>query len=278
MAITTHDRSARSEPAGPEGSPLPQVSGGRPALGHAAEFLRNPVGLIERGHREHGDIFGMRLAGRPLAVLLGSGYHRFFFSETDRRLSIRAAYPFFVRMFDPEFYFFAEFEEYQRQRALVLPRFRGNQLDGYVDVMVAETRHLMDRMGERGELDLVETLGPVVMHIAAHAFLGADISERMRTGFFAEFRRFSAGMDPVWPGWLPLPHLVRSRRSRDRLRALIGALIEERRNAPVDPPDFLQLLSEARFDDGEAAPDLVLVNLVLMLIWAGHETTTGHIS
>jgi sterol 14alpha-demethylase len=116
------------------------------------------------------------------------------------------------------------------------------------------------------------------MHIAAHAFLGPAISDRMRTGFFAEFRRFSAGLDPVWPGWLPLPHLVRSRRARDRLRALVFALIEERRNAPVDPPDFLQLLSEARFEDGEEVPDLVLVNLVLMLIWAGHETTTGHIS
>ena len=75
----------------------------------------------------------------------------------------------------------------------------------------------MDRLGDSGEFDLVQELGPLVMHIAAHAFLGPDISERI-TGFFAEFRRFSAGMDPVLPGWLPLPHLLRSLRSRDRLR------------------------------------------------------------
>lgn len=71
--------------------------------------------------------------------------------------------------------------------------------------MAAQTQRLMDRLGDSGEFDLVHELGPLVMHIPADAFLGPDISERI-TGCFAEFRRFSAGMDPVLPGWLPLPH------------------------------------------------------------------------
>jgi sterol 14-demethylase len=82
------------------------------------------------------------------------------------------------------------------------------------------------------------------MHIAAHAFLGPDISEQI-TGFSAEFRRFSAGMDPVLPGWLPLPHLLRSKRSRDRLRVRLQELIDERRREPADPPDFLQTICDA---------------------------------
>jgi sterol 14-demethylase len=256
----------------------PQVSGGVPVLGHAVEFFRRPVELLWRGHREHGRVFGLRLAGQSVVVVLGPEYHRFFFAETDRRLSIRSAYPYFVRMFDREFYFFAGFEEYQRQRGLVLPRFRGNQLDSYVAVMAAETERLIGRLGDEGEFDLVQTLGPLVMHIAAHAFLGPGLRTRMDSGFFELFRRFSAGMDPVWPGWLPLPHLIRSARARDRLRGLVQELIEERRRKPLDPPDFLQLLCEARFDDGEPVPDLVLVNLILMLTWAGHETTTGHVA
>jgi len=115
------------------------------------------------------------------------------------------------------------------------------------------------------------------MHIAADAFLGPDISERI-TGFFAEFRRFSAGMDPVLPGWLPLPHLLRSKRSRDRLRHRLQGLIDERRREPADPPDFLQTICDARYSDGTQVPDLVRINLILMIIWAGHETTTGHVS
>ena len=198
-----------SSPGQAQASP-PRVSGGLPLLGHIAEFMRAPLDVIERGYSEHGPVFTFSLAGRRVVTMLGPEYHRFFFAETDGPLSIRKAYPYFVRMFDQEFYFFGGPAEYQRQRALVLPRFQGRQLGSYVSVMAAETGRLMDRLGDSGEFDLVQELGPLVMHIAAHAFLGPDISDRI-TGFFAEFRRFSAGMDPVLPGWLPLPHLLRSR-------------------------------------------------------------------
>jgi sterol 14-demethylase len=118
----------------------------------------------------------------------------------------------------------------------------------------------------------------MVMRIAADAFLGADFARRLGDDFFTEFRRFSAGMDVLAPPWLPLPHLIRSRRARDRLRTVLGGLLEERRREPLDPPDFLQLLAHARYRDGGAVPDLVRVNLILMLTWAGHETTTGHLA
>jgi sterol 14alpha-demethylase len=257
----------------------PEVSGGLPLLGHGLAAARDLTAVLERGQREHGEVFSVRLANQRAVVLLGSARNRFFFAETGRALSIRAAYPFFVRMFDPEFYLFAGDEEYRRQRELVLPRLRGGQLQGYLAVMEAETEALLGRLGERGEFDLVEVLGPLVMHIAAHAFLGADFRGRLEDGLFEEFRRFSQGMDPVWPGWLPLPHLVRSRLARNRLRSELLRLVRDRRRATsADPADFLHLLCQARYADGEPVPDPVLVNLILLLTWAGHETTTGHLA
>ena len=257
----------------------PQVSGGLPLLGHGLAAARDLTAVLERGYREHGEVFSVRLPGQQAVVLLGSARTRFFFAETGRGLSIRAAYPFFVRMFDPEFYLFGGDEEYRRQRDLVLPRLRGGQLQGYLAVMEAETGALLERLGERGEFDLVQVLGPLVMHIAAHAFLGADFRVRLGDGFFEEFRRFSAGMDPVLPGWLPLPHLVRSRLARNRLRSVLLRQLRQRRSeTPAGPADFLHLLSQARYADGQPVPDLVLVNLILLLTWAGHETTTGHLA
>jgi len=256
----------------------PQVSGALPVLGHVVEFIREPVRLIERGHREVGEVFSVRLPGRRAVVLLGSRHNRFFFAETDRKLSIRTAYPFFERMFSPEFYFFAGPEEYRRQREIVVPRFQGRQLDGYVEVMREETAAFEDHLGESGEFDLTAEFGPLVMRIAAHCFLGPDFGARMDRDFFAEFRRFSAGMNPVAPQGLPLPSVIRSNRARDRLRAALGGMIRQRRANPVTPPDFLQTLAGAAYADGAPVPDPVLVNMILLFTWAGHETTTGHVS
>ncbi|KAA2252608.1 cytochrome P450 [Solihabitans fulvus] len=254
------------------------LSGAQPLIGHAAEFLRQPIELVERGYRECGEIFTVRIPGQRAVMMIGPEHNRFFFSETDKRLSIKTAYPFFVKMFDPNFYFFAGNDEYKRQRTLVLPRFQGRQLANYVDTMLEEIRDLDRWMGDRGEFDLVHTLGPLVMRIAARAFLGPEFAAQLENGFFEKFRRFSAGMDPVMPQWLPLPHLVRSRFAKRDLHRLMGELIAQRRRQPVEPGDFLQTLIEARYDDGDEVPDLVLINLILLFSWAGHETTTGHIS
>jgi sterol 14alpha-demethylase len=256
----------------------PQVSGALPMLGHIVEFIRKPVELIERGHREAGGLFSLRLPGRTGVVLLGARHNRFFFSETDKRLSIRTAYPFFTRMFSPEFYFFAGMEEYKRQREVVLPRFQGRQLDGYVTAMAQETLAFEQRLGDTGAFNLTDELGPLVMRIAARCFLGPDFGSRMNHDFFREFRRFSAGMNPVMPEGVPRPAVIRSNRARDRLRTALGEMIRQRRDDPVDPPDFLQTLAEATYADGTPVPDAVLVNMILMLTWAGHETTAGHVS
>ena len=47
----------------------PLVSGALPLVGHAAQFLRDQLRLLERGYAEHGDIFRLRL-GRRLAVVI----------------------------------------------------------------------------------------------------------------------------------------------------------------------------------------------------------------
>jgi sterol 14alpha-demethylase len=260
-------------------APLPPfVSGARPVLGHTAEFLKHPEALLDRGLAERGTIFSLRLPGRPAIVLIGQDHSDFLFAETDKRLSIRRAYPFFRHMFAPDVYFLAEWQEYQRQREILLPRFQGRQLDGYLAVMDAHAAALLDALGDQGEFDVPDTLGPVVLRITADCFLGAGVSTRLQDGLAATFRRFAEGQDPILPGWVPVPHLRRSHRARDEIRATVRKLLAERREHPQDPPDFLQTLAEAAYTDGTPVPDHIRVHLVMVLIHAGHETTTGHLS
>lgn len=256
----------------------PMASGGIPVLGHVLQFMRDPTALIERGHHEHGTVFSLKLANRRAVVLLGPENNRFFFSETDNLLSIRESYPFFIKMFHERFYVFAEFEEYLEQRATIMPRFQPQQMHQYVTTMADETFSLMKRLGESGTFDLIPTLGPLVMHIAAHAFLGNDFRQRLGSHAFRDFRQFSGGAEPILPLWLPLPKLIRSQRVKRKLHKILGELIEERRHNPVDPPDFLQTLIASHYSDGRPVDDVLIINLILLLVWAGHETTAGHIS
>lgn len=256
----------------------PFVSGRYPIAGHGPEFLRFPLELLQRGYAERGAVYALKMGLQKMAVLVGPELNELFFRETDRSLNIRRGYPFFSRMFSDRLYFLATPEEYQEQRRFVVPLFKGPQLESYVPIIVEETERLLDRMGEEGELELVKTFGTLVMNVAMHSFLGRAFRERLGDRFFSIFRDFSAGTDPVLPGWLPLPHFIRSRRAKKKLHETLQAVIDERRTMKDPPEDFLQQLITGQYSKGQPIPDLVIIDLILLMSWAGHETTAGHTS
>jgi sterol 14-demethylase len=240
--------------------------------------MRDPLALIQRGLREQGRIFSLRLGNKPAVVLLGPEYNRFFFEETDKLLSMREAYPFFRQMFHKQLYFYADLEEYREQRGIIWPRFQGKMMADHVDVMVKETHAFMDRLGDEGELDLAHALAPLVVNVAAGALVGTDFQRELGLEFHREFPRFAAGVEFVLPPWLPLPRLLRSRLAKRRLHAMLADQVRERRRTPRVPADFMQTLVEARYSDGRPVPDIIVINLILALIWAGYETTTAQAS
>lgn len=256
----------------------PLVSRARPVLGHLMDLTHRPLPLLERGFREHGDIFSLRLPGRPCVVLAGPKHNRFFFGCEEDTLSIRSAYPFFKHMFAPDFFLMADTENYRQQRDLVLPRFRGRQLDAYVDVIDRHTTRFIAGLGRRGTLDLETDLGSMLMRVASDAFLGDDFGRHFQVDVAETFHQFSRGIHSFIPGWAPVPRMIASRQARDQLRQAISTQIKNRWQTPKVPPDFMQALSEARFPDGTAVPLPILVNLVIMLIWSGHGPTVGHLS
>jgi sterol 14alpha-demethylase len=257
---------------------LPALDGGAPLIGHVAEFFRDPVSVLKRGYQEKGKLFSFKIMGRRMNVMLGPEHNRFFFEETDKLLSIRESMPFFLKMFSPDFYSFAEMDEYLRQRAVIMPRFKAAAMKQYVGIMAEETLSLTKRLGDEGEFDLIQTLGPVVMDIAAHSFMGKEFHEKLGHEFFELFRDFSGGMEFVLPLWWPTPKMLRSQRAKKKLHAILQSWIEKRRAAPLDPPDFFQGMVESKYPDGTPIPDELIRHMIMLLVWAGHETTAGQVS
>jgi sterol 14-demethylase len=181
-------------------------------------------------------------------------------------------------MFSPRFYSFADMEEYLRQRSIIMPRFKAASMKQYVGVMAEESLNLVERLGDEGEFDLVSTLGPVVMDIAAHSFMGREFHKKLGHEFFELFRDFSGGMEFVLPLWWPTPKMLRSQRAKKKLHTILQDWIEKRRAEPLEEPDFFQGMIATKYPDGTPVPDEIIRHLILLLVWAGHETTAGQVS
>jgi len=257
----------------------PVVSGALPLVGHAPQFLRDQLLLLERGYAEHGEIFRLRLGRRPAIIMVGPELARWVFKHTDdHTLSIGPSLAFTIRLFGPDFYFLAPPEEYQHQRETLLPLFRAHMAGGHLAIMERHCAAFVARLGDSGTLDLPQEMNALVLGIIMEAFLGADFVRHMPSTVASDFRDFIRGLDPITPGWVPAPHLLRARRARDRMRAAVGDLVQARHRQPADPPDFLQVLMSARALDGTPVTDQWVIQMALGVTFAGHDSTTGHVS
>lgn len=263
---------------GPRGQgTVPLVSGALPVLGHLPAFVRDAAGVLRRGYAEHGRLFGLRLATVPAVVMLAPEHRKEIVNQPEETLSIAASYPFLKTMFGNDFYFMAETPEYQRQRELYVPVFRGAALNDYLGVMERHTRELVRRMGTSGELDIVRTCAELNLRIIADTFFGPDLGHRL-AGTLGLFEEFSANVSFLLPPWTRPTRSLRSRLARHRLHTLIRQSLADRRARPRPAADFLQSLCESRYPDGRPVPDMTNVHQALGLVWAARETTSGQLT
>lgn len=248
------------------------VKGGLPVLGHLVDYITNQDVLFRRGAREVGDIFGLNLLGQKVAVLTGPEAKEIFFKETDRSLNMNQAYDFLRAIFG-EVAFLAEHETYLNHRPILHALFSRQRMLAYIDVMAEVVRAWLDALGESGEIELTSQIVDLVKEVAGRCFLGKEINDHLGEDFWRAYDDLSKSLDPVIPPHWPLPKFIRRDRAKGYVAAQLTPLVTERRLRPVEDP--FQLLVDVRMKDGELPSEEVIVQLLMALLFAGHETTAG---
>lgn len=253
----------------------PALSGAIPGLGHVVEFSRDSAKLLLRGYEELGHVFAIKLGPQNVAVIIGPEHHRSFFMETDKKLNIGSSYKFLHASFG-EVFFMAGHDEYLRQKPFITQAFRREKMIQYIEVMNQEVLKWLDSLEDEGEFEVMSTMADLAKNVAGHALMGARFQEEIGEEFWGLYDHIGRALDPILPPNLPLPKFIRRDKAKARMAEILKPIIEERRAHPEAYDDFLQDFVNARYaDTQEPIEDYLLLNLMLGLMFAGHETTAG---
>ena len=255
-------------------SSLPPALKGLPLLGNYLGYRRDRVGLFRRGYDELGPIFSIRLGPQRAAVLIGPDYHRFFFEEADRTLSLPEVYRFVVPMFGGVLNAARDERTRRAHLDLLHSAFRGARMQGYIKVMEQEVSDWLDTLGAGGDFEIYETFAGLGMRIAASAFLGRGVRGRMDE-FLPLFHDLARGMDFILPPDLPLPRFQRRDVARRRLYEMIRPVFDEHRACPGRHGEFLQAIVDAGGRGEGAEADETAAGLALMTIFTGYIATAA---
>jgi sterol 14alpha-demethylase len=253
----------------------PQLPGGLPYLGHAFEFARNPIGLLQRGRNQFGEIFSFLLAGTWVTVLTAPRANEAFFRAPDDQLSAKEAYQFTVPIFGKGIAYDTTPELMSEQLGFIFPALREERLQRYTQFMVQEAEAYFDRWGEEGQVDLLDAMNELTVFIASRCLIGHEFRANLTTEFARLYKDLEGGINLLafFQPYLPLPSFKRRDKARVRMVELISQIIAQRRSRGIEGEDFLQTLMTAHYKHGTALSDDNITGLLLTLLFAGQHTS-----
>jgi sterol 14alpha-demethylase len=254
---------------------IPRLAGGLPWLGHALDFRRDPIALIEHGRERHGDIFSFLLFGNRINVLTGPAGNEAFFKAPDSVLSAREAYQFTVPIFGRGVAYDVAPELMDQQLRMIHPALRDEKMRSYVDLIAAEAHAHVDRLADSGTVDLLTMMNEITIYAAGRCLIGAEFREGLSQEFVPLYHDLEGGINFValFAPNLPLPAMRRRDRARRRVVELMSQVIAARQAGRAESADFLDTLMRAREPDGTPLSQDAMTGILLTLLFAGQHTS-----
>ena len=264
-----------AQPAAPPGKPIPELSGGWPLLGHLPEFQRDPVAMLDRCRREHGELVRFRLGPREFVLFTGPEAHDCYFRAPEDQLDARAVYQFTVPIFGRGVAYDVAPEIMAEQLAFLYPALRDAPMRGYARIMYEEAGQFAAALGEEGTIDLPAALNELTVNIASRCLLGEEVREQVDSGFAEAYHDLQEGINLLgfFLPRLPIPAHRRRDRARRRIAEILARVMRDRRSSGAAPQDFMQALMEARYKDGRALSDDEVTGILLTVLFAGQHTS-----
>ncbi|MFM7143104.1 MAG: cytochrome P450 [Alphaproteobacteria bacterium] len=237
---------------------------------HTIELLR---GLSARHKRAALQATGV---GPRLVSLFGPEANRFVMLDVERQLSAKRAWDFIMGRIFANGLLLRDGADHLQHRRTMQSAFHQSALRTYVDRMNAPVAQVVDRWeDEPDDFRAFPAFKALTLELACSIFLGVDLGTDTAHLNRAFEDTVAASMSFVR---LRIPGLEfdRGMRGREFMMDLFGAMVPSRRQG--DGEDMFSRLCRAESDCGESFSEGEIVDYMIFLMMAAHDTTTSSLS
>tara|TARA_A100001391_G_scaffold44134_1_gene25712 strand:- start:5024 stop:6373 length:1350 start_codon:yes stop_codon:yes gene_type:complete len=257
----------------PSGSTLKPVPGdpGLPVIGNTLKSLRDPVGMLRARYDSYGPVSWTSLFGLRIVQMLGADANQFVLMNKGELFSNHGGWDFFIGPFFHRGIMLLDFEEHRWHRRIMQQAFTRPALQGYLQRMGPRIVDGLAAWPAQGPIQVLPRVKQLTLDLATDVFMGSQLgprAERINRAFVDTVRAGTALLR------FPVPGLRWSRGLRGRrvLEQLFREEIPAKRASRGD--DLFSALCHATTEDGHRFSDEDVVNHMIFLMMAAHDTTT----
>jgi cytochrome P450 len=258
--------------APPAGSGLKPVLGddGPPVVGHALEMMRFGLDFSLRRYEQYGPVSWMGGFGRRIVSLSGPEATQIALVNKDKAFS-QEGWKFFIENFFERGLMLLDFGEHHLHRRIMQQAFTRERLTGYVGQMGPALREGVRSWPTGTSPRLYPALKQLTLDVATRVFMDmrADTdAAKINRAFVSSVRAGTAIVRAPVPGGRWAAGL----RGRRVLERYFGENLPAKRRDDGD--NLFAALCHATTEDGDRFSDVDIVNHMIFLMMAAHDTTT----
>ena len=249
-----------------------------------ARFLGNTLAFAQRVHAKCGPVSrGWWMFGQSVYLMSAEANEMVLFDRAGR-FSAKKGWERVLAELFPRGLMLRDAEDHRWHRRLMLPAFRKEALARYLDKMNPRVEAALvqwggasasSAQGEKGELKFYPAIKRLTLAIAAEVFLGVELDAEIDQ-ISNDFTDLVAASVAV----VRIPVLgrtyARGVQGRARLAAFIRQRIAARRAGEGD--DLFTQLCHARDEEDKAYSDEEIVDHLIFIMMAAHDTTSSAIT
>lgn len=258
----------------PPGSGLRPVLGepGLPVLGKTLEVLRHGMGSANIYREKYGPVCWTTAFGRPVVWVMSPSGAKEVLTTKSKSYS-QAGWRYFIDAFFNRGLMLLDGQEHLLHRRIMQEAFTRDRLEEYTGQFAAIIDEEVSVWPQNHEMLFNPAVKDLSLGVATSIFMGADrhASEHLTRAFVDAVRGGTAIVRTAVPG-MPFLRWNKGLAGRRVLAEYFAERIPAKRAS--DDRDLFAALCHARTDDGEEFSDADVVNHMIFLMMAAHDTAT----
>jgi len=249
---------------------------------HSLEILKNPLPFHHKNFEEKGDIFKLNLGFKTnIYFCRDAAFAQYVLQKNQKNYIKSKIQTEDLVKYVGEGLLTSEGEKWKKQRKMMQPAFHKKQLEnllsGMQDTIISEFAII-----ETGKtIDLFPILNDLAFQTVVKSLFtkAAKVKDMQRLQFITEANQ---GMlvrelrQPYLSWWFKMSRTLDKHLNLTKeARTILKGIVEERKISGQRYDDLLDMLLETRYDDGKGMTEEQLIDEILIIFTAGHETTSN---
>jgi len=249
---------------------------------HSLEILKNPLPFHHKNFEDQGDVFKLKIGFQNSVVFIrDAAFAEYVLQKNQKNYTKSKIQTEDLVKYVGKGLLTSEGEHWKKQRKLIQPAFHKKQLENLLESIKSAILLEYDKITSNEVIDIFPILNDLAFQTVVKSLFNSAanqedinrlqyITEQAQKMLVKELRQ------PYLGWWFNLSGEIEKHiELTNEARQILKRIVNERRASNIKADDLLDMLLEARYDDGNAMEEEQLIDEILILFTAGHETTSN---